>query len=130
MKTITELNGTDFLRQCNKVRYAVQDILKETNVLKIRETKPTLTGKESPEEVERLYREQSNKNLSKMVDVMLEEKPEETMKLFRLLVTPDEGETEPSGFEMVMIGLNILSDKRVLDFLSSLIRLGQTNMGD
>ena len=50
MKTITELNGTDFLRQCNKVRYAVQDILKETNVLKIREIKPTLTGKETPEE--------------------------------------------------------------------------------
>lgn len=127
MKTITELNGTDFLRQCNKVRYAVQDILKETNVLKIRETKPTLTGKETPEEVERLYREQANKNLSKMLDAMLEEKPEETIKLFRLLVITEDGEAEPTGFDMVIIGMNILTDKRVMDFLSSLIRLGQTN---
>ena len=127
MKTITELNGTDFLRQCNKIRYAVQDILKETNILKIRETKPTLTGKETPEEVESLYREQANKNLSKMLDAMLEEKPEETIKLFRLLVITEDGEAEPTGFDMVIIGMNILTDKRVMDFLSSLIRLGQTS---
>lgn len=130
MKTIAELNGVDFLRQCNKIRYEVQDILKETNILKIRQKQPDYTGADTKEERLKRQEEQAKKNLNEMLDVLLEEKPEETIKLFNLLVIPEKGDKELTGMELTMIGLGIVSDKRVMDFLLSLIRLGQTATGD
>lgn len=130
MKTIAELNGVDFLRQCNKIRYEVQDILKETGILKIRQKLPDYTGADTKEERLKRQEEQAKKNLNEMLDVLLEEKPEETIKLFNLLVIPEKGDKELTGMELTMIGLGIVSDKRVMDFLSSLIRLGQTATGD
>lgn len=130
MKTIAELNGVDFLRQCNKIRYEVQDILKETNILKIRQKQPDYTGADTKEERLKRQEEQAKKNLNEMLDVLLEEKPEETIKLFNLLVIPEKGDKELTGMELTMIGLGIVSDKRVMDFLSSLIRLGQVGTGD
>lgn len=130
MKTIAELNGVDFLRQCNKIRYEVQDILKETGILKIRQKLPDYTGADTKEERLKRQEEQAKKNLNEMLDVLLEEKPEETIKLFNLLVIPEKGDKELTGMELTMIGLGIVSDKRVMDFLSSLIRLGQVGTGD
>ena len=130
MKTIAELNGVDFLRQCNKIRYEVQDILKETGIMKIRQKQPDYTGADTKEERQKRQNEQAKKNLNEMLDVLLEEKPEETIKLFDLLVIREKGDKELTGMELTMIGLGIISDKRVMDFLSSLIRLGQTDTGD
>lgn len=130
MKTIAELNGVDFLRQCNKIRYEVQDILKETNIMKIRQKQPDYTGADTKEERLKRQEEQAKKNLNEMLDVLLEEKPEETIKLFNLFVVHEKGDKELTGMELTMIGLGIVSDKRVMDFLSSLIRLGQTATGD
>jgi len=130
MKTIAELNGVDFLRQCNKIRYEVQDILKETNIMKIRQKQPDYTGADTKEERLKRQEEQAKKNLNEMLDVLLEEKPEETIKLFNLFVVYEKGDKELTGMELTMIGLGIVSDKRVMDFLSSLIRLGQTATGD
>lgn len=130
MKTIAELNGVDFLRQCNKIRYEVQDILKETGIMKIRQKLPDYTGADTKEERLKRQEEQAKKNLNEMLDVLLEEKPEETIKLFNLLVIPEKGDKELTGMELTMIGLGIVSDKRVMDFLSSLIRLGQMGTGD
>ena len=64
MKTIAELNGVDFLRQCNKIRYEVQDILKETNILKIRQKQPDYTGADTKEERLKRQEEQAKKNLN------------------------------------------------------------------
>ena len=130
MKTIAELNGVDFLRQCNKIRYEVQDILKETGIMKIRQKLPDYTGADTKEERLKRQEEQAKKNLNEMLDVLLEEKPEETIKLFNLLIIPEKGDKELTGMELTMIGLGIVSDKRVMDFLSSLIRLGQMGTGD
>ena len=130
MKTIAELNGVDFLRRCNKIRYEVQDILKETGIMKIRQKLPDFTGAETKEERKKRMEEQAKKNLNEMLDVILEEKPEETIKLFKLFVIYENGDKELTGMELTMIGLSIVSDKRVMDFLSSLIRLGQTATED
>lgn len=130
MKTIAELNGVDFLRRCNKIRYEVQDILKETGIMKIRQKLPDFTGAETKEERKKRMEEQAKKNLNEMLDVLLEEKPEETIKLFKLFVIYENGDKELTGMELTMIGLSIVSDKRVMDFLSSLIRLGQTATED
>lgn len=130
MKTISQLNGTDFLRQCNKIRHGVAEILKNTKIMEIRKTLPTFKGDETLEQRKEMIQEQGRKNFDKILDVLLEEKPEETLKLFRLLIILDEGEQEPDGLEMLMIGMSILTEKRVVDFLASLMQLGLMNTGD
>lgn len=125
MKTIAELSGVDFLRQCNKIRHGVAEVLKETKVMEIRNRLPEYTGEETKEEIVEKRNEQAKKNLDAMLDVLLEEKPEETIKLFNLLVVYEKGDKELSGMEMLMTGMSIVSDQRVMDFLSSLMQLGQ-----
>lgn len=125
MKTIAELSGVDFLRQCNKIRHGVAEVLKETKVMEIRNRLPEYTGEETKEEIVEKRNEQAKKNLDAMLDILLEEKPEETIKLFNLLVVYEKGDKELSGMEMLMTGMSIVSDQRVMDFLSSLMQLGQ-----
>lgn len=129
MKTIAQLEGVEFLRQCNKIWHEVSSVLENTKVMDIRKRLPKFTGEETPEQRKTLTEIQMKKNLSDMLDLMLEEKPEETIKLFNALVVLEEGEKAPSGIEMLMIGIEILSDKRVVDFLSSWMRLVDQDMG-
>lgn len=129
MKTIAQLNGVDFLRHCNKMRYAVAEILKETKILEIRKKLPDYSQCKTKEEREALTKEQSRKNLDEMLNVMLEEKPEQTIKFLNLMIIPENGDKEITGMELAMIGLSVISDKRVMDFLASLIYLGQMNTG-
>ena len=127
MKTLKDLNSVDFLRKCNHIRKQVQEVLKNTEVLKIREHKPVLKGNETQEEIKALYDEQTKKNLNDMLDLMLEEKPEETVKLFRMLIDLDEGEKEPDGLDLILIGFETITDEKVLNFLSRLMQSGLMN---
>lgn len=127
MKTLKDLNSVDFLRKCNQIRKQVQEVLDNTKVLKIREHKPELTGKETPEEVKALYDAQTKKNINDMLDLMLEEKPEETVKLFRMLIDLDEGEEYPEGLDLILIGFETITDEKVLNFLSRLMQSGLMN---
>lgn len=124
MKTIAQLSGVEFLRQCNKIRHGVDEVLKNTNVMEIRRRTPDYKDDDTAEERKAKYDEQAKKNINDILDVMLEEKPEETIKLFNLLIVLDKDEKEPTGLEMLMTGMEIISDKRVMDFLLSLMRLG------
>ena len=128
MKTLAQFEGVEFLKRCNRIRKDVQAFLQETKILNIRKNLPVLTGKETKEEVAEKNREQAMKNISEMLDVMLEEYPEKTIELFKLFVEIEDGEKEPSGMELVLTGMNTLMDERVLDFLASLIKLGQMNI--
>ena len=125
MKTIAQLNGVEFLKQCNKIRYEVADVLKATNIGEIRSRLPDYSKCTTKEEREALKNEQAVKNMNDILDVLLEEKPEETMKLLNLLIIREDGDAEITGLELAMIGIGIVSDKRVADFLLSLIQLGQ-----
>ena len=129
MRTICDLEGVAFLRQCNKIRHIADEVLKDTKVLEIRKNKPVFTGKETEDEQKQMISEQINKNINQMLDVLLEEKPDQTIRLFRAFIILDEGEKEPSGMDMLLTAMDIISDNRVIDFLSSLVRLGQMNTG-
>ena len=124
MRTIANLNGVEFLRAVNRTRHAVEKLMKVTNVLNIWKKNPTFTGKETPEERHEMAREQMKKNLNDMLDTLLEKHPEETYECIMALCVRDEGEPEPDGIEMVMAAFNLISDKRVLDFLLQLGRSG------
>jgi hypothetical protein len=124
MRTIANLNGVEFLRAINRTRHAVEKLMKTTDVLKIWKKNPTFTGKETPEERHEMQRKQLKQNMNDMLDSLLEKHPEETYACIMAMCVRDEGEPEPDGIEMVMAAFNLISDKRVLDFLLQLGKSG------
>jgi hypothetical protein len=124
MRTIANLNGVEFLRAINRTRHAVEKLMKVTDVLNIWKKNPTFTGEETEEEKLKMAREQIKKNLNDILDTLLEKHPEETFECIMALCVRDEGEPEPDGIELIMAAFNLISDKRVLDFLLQLGKSG------
>ena len=124
MKTIANLSGVEFLRAINRTRHAVEKLLSVTGVLNIRKNVPQFTGNETPEEKAEMERAQVKKNLNDMLDSLLETHPEETYECIMALCVREEGEPEPDGIELIMAAFSLISDKRVLDFLSQLGKSG------
>lgn len=124
MKTIANLNGVEFLRAINRTRHAVEKLMKVTDVLGIWKKTPTFKGDETPEEMHEMHRNQLKKNLNDMLDSLLEKHPEETYECIMALCVRDEGEPEPDGIDLVMAAINLISDKRVVDFLLQLGKSG------
>ena len=129
MRTIATLTGPEFLRAINRTRHAVEKLMAETGVLKIRKNMPQFTGNETPEERQELERAQAKKNISDMLDSLLETHPEETYACLMALCVCDEGEPEPDGIELMMAAFSLISDKRVLDFLLQLGKSGLLGTG-
>lgn len=124
MKTIANLSGVEFLRAINRTRHAVEKLMKVTDVLTIWKKNPTFTGEETQEEREAMAREQMKKNLNEALDSLLEKHADETYACIMALCVQEEGEPEPDGIELLMAALNLISDKRVLDFLLQLGKSG------
>lgn len=130
MRTIANLNGVEFLRAINRTRHAVEKLMTVTDVLKIWKKNPEFTGKENPEERHEKQRNQIKQNLNDMLDTLLEKHPEETYACIMALCVRDEGEPEPDGIDMVMAAINLISDKRVVDFLLQLGKSGLIDTGN
>lgn len=126
MKTIASLKGADFLRACNKVRYAAQEALAETQVLEIRKRMPILNDKMTEEERNAAFEKQSKKNISDMIDRLMEEKPEETYKFLQAVIIR-EGDEELDGIDLLSAALELVSDPKVISFLSRLTGLVLAN---
>ena len=124
MKTIANLSGVEFLRAINRTRHAVEKLMKTTDVLAIWKKNPTFKGDETNEEMHEIQRNQIKSNLNDILDSLLEKHPEETYECIMALCVRDEGEPEPDGIELIMAAFNLLSDKRVLDFLLQLGKSG------
>ena len=124
MRTIANLNGVEFLRAINRTRHAVEKLMKVTDVLGIWKKMPTFKGTETPDEQHEMTRTQIKKNLNDILDTLLEKHPEETFECIMALCVRDEGEPEPDGIELVMAAFNLISDKRVVDFLLQLGKSG------
>ena len=124
MRTIANLNGVEFLRAINRTRHAVEKLMKTTDVLNIWKKNPVFKGDETPEEMHEMQRSQIKSNLNDILDSLLEKHPEETYECIMALCVRDEGEPEPDGIELVMAAFNLISDKRVLDFLLQLGKSG------
>ena len=124
MRTIANLNGVEFLRAINRTRHAAEKLMKVTNVLNIWKKNPAFKGDETDEQRLEMTREQIKKNLNDILDTLLEKHPEETFEFIMALCVRDEGEPEPDGIELIMAAFNLISDKRVLDFLLQLGKSG------
>ena len=141
MKNLANCNGVEFLRQSNKIRHALKDWLKKTKVLEIRKHQPVLVevsdsmtpeAKEKAlEENEKRWREQSRQNISDMLDVCLEENAEETLKIIGMMcfIEPEDAENQKAT-ELLANFAEMLADKDVMSFFSSLMKLDVMNTSD
>ena len=136
IKTLSTCSEVEFLRQTNKIRKAVEQWLTKTNILNIRkriaefQTVPKDATKEekfriAAENKER-EAEQVKKNLNDMLDAMLEEYPEETVKVMKLCCFVDPEDTTSHHITYYMGAFaQMLGDENVIGFFQSLILMAQ-----
>lgn len=133
MKTLNQMNETEFLRRCWLIADSVSDLLEKSKVAELRKVMPVLTGKETEAELEQKKSAQAKKNVKAMCKALLFDNAETTAKLLPLLYEPDvdeNGKPETmTPFKTLRVITATVEDKDVLDFLSSLVKLAQTDIG-
>jgi len=138
LKTLVTCKPSEFLRQTNRIKKAVEKWLKDTDVMNIRKRLPSLevvalnaTDEERREIAARnkkLSEEQAKKNLSAILDAILEEHPQETLELLGLCCFVEPSEVDNYKVTDYLNAFNsIINDKAVIDFFISLASLGQTS---
>ncbi len=134
LKTLANCDAIDFLRQTNKIRKAVSKWLEDTDIVNIFRTKAVeevVTGNDEEQAaiIERnanARRKQIMKNLSDILDKVLEEHPEETLEILALccFIEPEDANSHKVA-EYLTAFNSLISDKAVIDFFVSLAKLGQ-----
>lgn len=130
-KNLANCTPKEFAVQTRLIKHAVEKWLTETEVIKIRQTKPVIPEGATDEEISKLMQAQATKNLSAMFDSIMDEHPDETVELLGLLcfVPPEEVDNYPMTYYMDSIG-ELLSEQSVWNFFTSLLlaarRLGIT----
>lgn len=125
MKTLANCSLAEFLRQTNKIRKEVSVFLDQTKILDIRKVLPDLKECKTEEEKREKIQKQSKENISNMLDAMLEENTDATVRLLGLLCFKEGEELEElNPVDVIGVVLEILSSKRVLDFFTSLMQSG------
>jgi hypothetical protein len=138
LKTLATCKPSEFLRQTNRVKKSVEKWLTDTDILNIRNRMPVLeiTPQDaSKEERQAIYdrnkkvaTEQAKKNISAMLDAILDEHPEETLEVLALccFVEPENADDHTVG-EYLTAFNSLINDKAVIDFFTSLASLAQMN---
>lgn len=135
MKNLATCKPSEFLRQTNRIKKAVEKWLTETDIMTIRKRMPDLLAIRedmTDEELSRVNAEnkkrleaQSKENLSAIFDEIADEHPDETLELLALLcfVEPENVDDYPMGDYLKAIG-EMIGNEAVIGFFTSLARLG------
>lgn len=129
MKTLATCSDVEFLRQTNRIRKYAEKWLKDTGIFDIRTRKLADPPEDmSDDEKKQWYRARAKERLNDMLDAALDTHAEQTVGMLRLLcfMEPDDSE----GVKMPQIlgaAAQMMNDGNVLDFFTSLGRLGLMN---
>ena len=139
-KNLATCKPSEFLKQTNRVRKSVEKWLAKTNIMGIRgrkveglETVPENASDDEAYEIRKRNAEkitaQQKKNLNDILTAAMEECPDETLELLALLcfVEPEDVDDHSIAFYLNNL-TDIISDKDVLGFFTSLAQLGQTDI--
>lgn len=130
MKTLANCTTAEFLRQSNKIRKAVSEFLKETNILELRKNQPDLTEGMTEEEKKLAIREQAKQNISDMLDCCLDENAEKTVEVLALMCFKEGEEIkELDVCDILDVALDLLTSERVLNFFTRLTQSGLISTG-
>ena len=137
MKNLANCKPSEFLKQTNKIRKSVEKWLTVTDIMNIRKRMPEdmpemnkdmsmEEGKIILEKRQEMMAEQSRRNLSAMLDAMLDEHPDETLEILGLCCFVEPKEIDNHTVSEYLLSINeLLSDEAVRDFFSLLMSLVQ-----
>lgn len=127
MKNLANCKPSEFLKQTNKIRKSVEKWLTVTDLENIRKRQPVLSADMSDEEQKKAYTEQAKENISAILDSVLDKHPDETLEVLALMCFVEPKNVDKHTVSEYLGAFNeIVNDKNVIDFLSSLLRLGQS----
>ena len=139
LKTLATCKPSEFLRQTNRIKKSVEKWLTDTDILNIRKRIAVLEivpKDATPEERQavfernkRLTEEQAKKNISAMLDAILEDHPDETLELLGLCCFVEPEHIDDYKVSDYLNAFNsLISDEAVVNFFTSLASLGQMNI--
>lgn len=129
---------SEFLKQTYKIKKSVEKWLKVTDVLNIRKEMPKLTPitkdmsesdrKDIFEENRKKIQEQATKNAMAILDAVLDKYPDETLEILALCCFVEPSEVDNHTIDFYLDNFTeIISNKAVIGFFTSLAQLGQMN---
>lgn len=128
MKNLANCKPSEFLKQTNLIRKSVANWIKVTDIMNIRRRKPDFTGiPESDHDARAAVMEaQTRENLNAILESMLEEHPDETLEILALVCFVDPKDVDKHTVTEYLDSITeIISNKSVLNFFTSLARLDQ-----
>ena len=125
-KNLANCTPREFLKQTNRVRKCVEAWLTATDILNIRRELPDIPDGANEEEKQEAQAAQMKKNLSAMLDAILDEHPDETLELLALMcfVEPDEADDYPIGDYLDSLS-QMIGNQAVIRFFMSLASWGR-----
>lgn len=139
-KNLANCSPREFFIQTNKIRKAVEKWLKVTDVMAIRKKHvlqyPDLPEGASADEIDEILedhkkkvREESMRSLNEILDVIMDEHPDETLDLIALVnfIEPKHLD-EYTVAELLRNLTEIMNDEDVIGFFISLMRLEKLNI--
>lgn len=139
-KNLATCKPSEFLKQTNRVRKSAEKWLKKTNIMGIRSRKveglediPSDADFDTIHEIRKRNAEkiaaQQRKNFNDILTAAMEDCPDETLELLALLCFVEPENVDDYKVSYYLSNLtDILSDKDVLSFFTSLAQLGQTGI--
>lgn len=139
MKNLANCKPTEFLKQTNRIRKAVEKWLTVTEIARIRKQVPELkhididmTVEEKAElqaENRKRIEAQTLNNAMEILDAVMDKHPDETLELLALLcfVEPEDVDKHAVS-EYLEAFTELIADEAVINFFTSLARLGQMNI--
>ena len=139
MKNLATCKPSEFLRQTNRIKKSVEKWLTATDIMNIRKKTPDFTlikegtdkseARAILEENKRKRDEQVRKNLSLILDAILDEHSDETLELLALLcfVEPKDVDDYPMEDYLNSIA-EMIGNEAVIGFFTSLAQLGVINI--
>lgn len=134
MKNLANCKPSEFLRQTNKIRKAVEKWLTVTEIMKIRAKVPELKKididmtvedkAEVQEENRKRMRKQALDNAMEILDAVMDKHPDETLEILALLcfVEPEHVDDHEVG-EYLDSFTELIGNDSVINFFTSLARL-------
>lgn len=141
LKTLVTCKPSEFLKQTNRIKKSVEKWLTDTDILNIRKRLAALEivpKDATPEERAAIFErnkkateEQAKKNISAMLDAILEDHPDETLEILGLCCFVEPEHVDDHSVSEYLNAFNlIINDSAVTDFFTSLVSLGQKNISN
>lgn len=135
-KNLANCKPSEFMSQCGRVAKSAEKWLKATDIINIRKRVPKMqpipedaTAEETDKimtDYKKSLSEAAKTNLADMINAIFTEHPQETLELLALLCFVEPKDVDKHSISFYLANLtDLLSDKEVISFFTSLTRLGQ-----